>query len=295
MNSGNVRQNVHFLIAVGVLAGSAIAIHAGKRAGWLQLIKGRAPIRRPLDDFVRSRLRPYKVVAAQKLRPEIVEELGTHEYINWTLRNDQAPLPAARLLSLSVTYYTGVQDQVPHVPEECLNVATYSLTQDDTVTIAAPALHEAASVRRLQFTPPPSEMVRGASGMTVVYYTFSVNGQFKSSRLGVRNKMLDWRDKRLYYSKVELTYYGVKESDLPALDAAVEPLMGSVLGELVESHWPIRGSERDPPGAAADGGSGPGRCRYVARGVRVCVRRHQPGRLATAEVWVVGKDGGLAD
>ncbi|MCZ6698696.1 MAG: hypothetical protein O7D94_07185, partial [Planctomycetota bacterium] len=89
----------------------------------LQLIKKPIPIRKSLDDFDRPALLPYKVVRAQKLPTEIVGELGTEEYINWGLRDETAGKKLGSVVSLSVTYYTGVQDQLPHVPEECLHQA----------------------------------------------------------------------------------------------------------------------------------------------------------------------------
>ena len=53
------------------------------------------------------------------LTAEIVEELGTDRYIDRAYRRGEAR-PTAPVMSLHITYYTGLIDAVPHVPDRCL-------------------------------------------------------------------------------------------------------------------------------------------------------------------------------
>lgn len=215
-----------------------------KEALELQLIKKPIPIRKPLDDFDRSALLPYKLVRAQKLPAEVVGELGTEEYINWTLREEAADKGSGSVVSLSVTYYTGVQDQVPHVPEECLHQADYQAAGDESNAVSVSVHGGVVPIRRLLFRPPPAELARGSSTELAIYYTIAVNGSFVVNRTAVRNRMLDWHDSHLYYSKVELTFRRSLALELVELDDEAGRLMQKVLTELVESHWPVPGSER---------------------------------------------------
>ena len=244
MRTANQRQLVLFLVAAVVLGGSALGLNSAKDLLKLQLIKKPIPIRKSLDDFDRPALLPYKVVRAQKLPTEIVGELGTEEYINWGLRDETAGKKLGSVVSLSVTYYTGVQDQLPHVPEECLHQANYQEAGNEPSAVSVSIKDRVVPIRRLLFKPPPSELARGSTTELVIYYTIAVNGSFSSNRTAVRTRMQDWRDSHLYYSKVELTFRRKRGSKLAAIDEAAGRLMQNVLTELVESHWPVPGSER---------------------------------------------------
>lgn len=244
MSAAGPRQMVLFFLAVILLGGSALGLQAAKEVLQLQLIKKPIPLRKPLDDFDRSYLSPYKLVRVQKLSPEVVVELGTEEYLNWVLHDESSDGKPGSVASLSVTYYTGVQDQVPHVPEECMYQANYIPTGDFSFEITVPWQEQNVPLRRLLFKPPPSAMVRGTTNDLAIYYTIAVNGAFETSRNMVRTHMLDWRDSHLYYSKVELTFQCVPGSANGALDDEAGRLMGMVLTELVKSHWPVPGSER---------------------------------------------------
>ena len=67
MTGGTFFRTDRFMPALAILAVSAGFMFAAKRAGWLILIKKPLPIRRPLIDFDRDRLLPYRVVSASRL------------------------------------------------------------------------------------------------------------------------------------------------------------------------------------------------------------------------------------
>ena len=250
---GSFIKTDRFVVALAILGASAVAMQIAKARGLLVLIKKPLPIRRPLADFDRSRLAPYCVKSAQLLPADVVHELGTEEYVNWDLEWPDPPVPAARSANLFVTYYTGVQDQVPHVAEECMHVAGFAPAGDDTLDWGSIAGDRTLTVRRQLYTPPASPALTGTQGKTLVYYTFGVNGVFRADRLSVRVKTLAEDESHLYYSKVELTFAGVADSAIAELDHVAEDLLRAVLEELIESHWPPAGSERGGDSARSAG------------------------------------------
>ncbi|MCB9853962.1 MAG: exosortase-associated EpsI family protein [Phycisphaerales bacterium] len=231
----NTRQAVYFSLAVIVLGGSAIATELWS----FTIIKGPLPIRKPLIDMSPASLGDYELVASQRLSTDLLSELGTEEYIEWTLRDRRVKEKDGNLVNLFVTYYTNVQDQVPHVPEECNPQAGLIPAGDDSLTFHMDSLDEDIDVRRLAFLPKKEEQLKN-----VVYYTINVNGTFHNGRQTARLKMADPRDARLYYSKLEIMFSGRLNAVDPELDRRAKELMDATIGVLFENYWPPRGSER---------------------------------------------------
>lgn len=237
------RRNVMFALALVTLVGGAARMQLAKARGELQLIKKPMPIRKPVVDFDFSSFAPWRVVAGERMRPEMAEELGTAEYGMWSLRNDSASGADLKEAELFISYYTGVQDQVPHVPEECYAVGGWGMSGDKTldgVTLAG----ESAGVRRVSFAPPTSGAIREGDTKKHVYYVISVNGELFTARNPARFKMADPRDKYLYYSKVEVSLRSTGATDEKKIDAAAIDLLDKSVKELFKSHWPAKGAER---------------------------------------------------
>ncbi|MFQ5411560.1 MAG: hypothetical protein ACE5EC_04660, partial [Phycisphaerae bacterium] len=76
-----------------------------------------------------------------------------------------------------------------------------------------------------------------------VYYTICVNGDFYANRLPVRLRMGDRKETHLYYSKVEVSFSGLNNPDLADLDQRARSVMDIIITELVNTHWPRKGSE----------------------------------------------------
>jgi hypothetical protein len=235
------RGHVHFVICVLLLGAFAVFMQVAQSRGALKVIKGALPIRKPLKDFDRSKLAPLELVNVIKLPQETVQELGTTEYLNWALGS---PTASPRACSLSVTYYTGVVDQVPHVPEECFFQGAFTQASDDFLDMKLPTLGETIQVRRLSFYPP-----RDFSSRTFVYYTICVNGEFSGQREKVRLQMSNPFASHLYYSKVEVAIKEQLESRIEDLDEAARTVLDRAITELMKSHWPARGWERGGPPA----------------------------------------------
>lgn len=240
----STRQTVYFSLAIVVLGASALATELWS----FTIIKGPLPIRKPLIDMVPSSLGDYELVESHRLSTDILSELGTDEYIEWTLRDRRIKEKNADVVNLFITYYTNVQDQVPHVPEECNSQAGLIPAGDDSLTFHIDSLNEDIDVRRLGFLPKKEGQLKN-----VVYYTINVNGTFHNGRQTARLKMADPRDTRLYYSKLEIMFAGRPSVDDPEMDRRAEELMGATIDVLFKEYWPARGSERGGanPGASA--------------------------------------------
>lgn len=240
ISKGVTARRVRFILAMIVLAGGAARLQYAKARGELQLIKKALPIRKPLPDFDLKVLAPWEGTGI-RMQPDIEQELGTSEYGQWTLQKPGTKGEAAT--SLFLTYYTGVQDQVPHVPEECYRVGGSPLDADVELTNVDIG-GQKASLRKLTFLPTPKEMQDGDVGRKYVYYLIAVNGELLASRNAVRFRMADPRDSHLYYSKVELTFHSREVLEGSGLDGVAVDLLDRTVTELFKSHWPPKGAER---------------------------------------------------
>ncbi|HWL92844.1 MAG TPA: exosortase-associated EpsI family protein [Phycisphaerae bacterium] len=233
------KSNLYYVLGLLVLIGGAAGMQAAKARGWLYVIKKPLPLHKPIADLNRDTLLPYDVLEMAPLSSEMEQELGTLEYLMWVLQEPGNKRRGEQEVVLSVSYYTNVQDQVPHVPEECYGQGGNLPLDDESLEMRLDSINESIAVRRLAFNRP-RELVK----RTYVYYTICVNGQFCSDRTTVRLRMADPRDSHLYYSKVEIAFEDMRESDAPLLDKKAGELLDKVISELMKSHWPARGSER---------------------------------------------------
>jgi len=238
--SRNARSNVLFALAVVVLATSAV----GVKVYDLRVLKKPLPLRKPLRDMNKASLGAWEVVSSSRLPAELVQELGTEEYLNWLLKTVRADEPRASMVSLSVTYYTDVQDQVPHVPEECQRQGGRTPAGGETIELCLPLVGKTIPMKRLAF------YARGETEKkNFVYYTIRVNDKFCSDRQAARLYMGDPRDTHLYYSKIELGFDRLTDADVPDLDAAARELFDKLILELEKKHWPLAGSGKNGVGS----------------------------------------------
>ncbi|MFO0974582.1 MAG: hypothetical protein U1A27_14250 [Phycisphaerae bacterium] len=244
------------LLDAPVLAGLIVLLAAGgylryaKAHGQLQILKLAAPLQRPLTELSERVLAPYALQERSRLSEDSEHELGTRDYIQWIFEDATAPAGDwRRRISLFVTYYTGMADQVPHVPDECYAVGAFSQSsvQDLAFTLAGPTgAPRALPVRRLVFMPP-----RGEGPSVIVYYTFVVNGDFYCSRDGVRSRMRRTDERYLYYSKIELSFHSLAAREAtPEMDRHAEKLLGQTLDAMQHGHLPdTEAMEHAAPGS----------------------------------------------
>ena len=96
----------------------------------------------PLAALDTSTLAPYEVVHRAVLEPTVVEQLGTEDYISWSLLDKSRPATdPLRDIQLHIAYYTGAHNLVPHVPDSCLLGSGYQAAQPhENETIEVPSL-----------------------------------------------------------------------------------------------------------------------------------------------------------
>ncbi|MCJ7729860.1 MAG: hypothetical protein MUO27_08310 [Sedimentisphaerales bacterium] len=125
MRPKDIRQTIRanylqpaFLICAGVLTITASAMSVTVKLAGIYLKKELLPLKKPLTQMDSSNLAPYKVVEKGDIKnPDVLETLGTEDYIQWNLEDTSAPADsAARFCMLFITYYA-LPDKVPHVPE----------------------------------------------------------------------------------------------------------------------------------------------------------------------------------
>ncbi len=240
-NSRNYFQPA-FLIctAVLVLAGGGMSI-ATRRLG-LYLKKEPLPLKKSLDSLDEALLAPYRVVAKQKIEnEEVLESLGTEDYIQWVLedpcRPDESPV---RRVMLFVTYYPE-PDRVPHVPEECYTGSGYRRldTEDITLQVGGPGHTRNIPGRYLVFGSPGRDVFLMAARFPVLYL-LRVNGEYAGNRDSARIALnRNIFSKHSYFCKVELALnQGLAVPTQEEAIAASNKLLAVLLPVLERDHWP---------------------------------------------------------
>jgi hypothetical protein len=231
-----------FLICAAVLALAGAGMSVAKRQLGLYLKKEPWPLRESLDGLDEAKLSPYRVVAKQKIdNEEIVQSLGTGDYIQWVLEDPREPADSGvQRVLLFVTYYP-LPDRVPHVPEECYTGGGYQRLGTDGITFRVGASGPRRSI-------PGRYLLFGASGGDIwqavrtfpVLYLFRVNGEYVGSRDDARIALnRNIFGKRSYFCKVELVFN--QSYTAPNKEEAVEAserLLTVVLPILEQEHWP---------------------------------------------------------
>lgn len=238
--------NAAFIAGLGVLLVTGGYITYARSAGKLYLLKKAAPLRTPLSEMSTHAVAPWTVRERIPIPDEVIEELGTKLYIQWVLENPITDGPAwARSASLFVTYYTGVQDQVPHVPEECVGQSGAGQTETRDIEFSLPD-GKKYRVRRLGFATP-----RGR-GYSFIYYTFLVNGDLYCDRVDVRLRCGRPSEQYLYYSKIELSFRSLDNEAPPEMDRTAERLLNQVISVMLKDHLPdVAAMERETGAAGA--------------------------------------------
>lgn len=248
-------QNRGFLACLLLLiavTGSFKAISA--RTGSISGPKQAVPLRKPLKHMDTAKLAPYELLRQTDIKAEILEGLGTDQYIQWTLQ-DNAILdrfaPEA-FVNLFITYYTGTPSQVVHVPEQCYSGGGYSILNEEIVQVPIPELQQTIAVKVLTFDRP-AFLNRDSR---VVMYMFHANGRFAPDGKIVTTIINNPHDRHGYFSKVEVSF-GTAEAT-PSLEQSIEAgkkMFQKLIPILVREHWPdwkeVERKDSDAPRTAA--------------------------------------------
>ncbi len=226
-----------FVICTLVLLISALGVESFAHALKLHFVRAPVPLRKKLQDFDVSKMWPYKLIKTVKLDSEIVEALGTKDYLQMifddtSMKDENAP---GKYVSFFVTYYTGSLDQVPHVPDVCYQGGGYDPIGSENTYLTLPDLglkNNKLPVRVLFFRDTKSLL---PSVKPVVYF-FSVNGKFEATRNNVRLTLADIRQRYAYFSKVEIAFLGVQPDKKQTLELTAK-FLKKALPILMHEHW----------------------------------------------------------
>jgi len=222
-----------FVVAVLLLGMAAILM--GPVAARLDLTQGKkaAALKAPLSELDAGQLDPYVIRDTVDLEPEMVEALGTKDYLNWRLEDTGvAASSPTRFADLLVTYYSGGVELVPHTPDICYLGSGYNPTQAHENTQAElPSLGATVPIRVCSFI----KTAIFNSDETTVVYTFYCNGRFVNTRTDVRILMNDPRNAYAYFAKIEVSF---PRADRTSAVEGARKLFDKVLPILVREHFP---------------------------------------------------------
>jgi hypothetical protein len=235
-----------FLICIVVLAAAGAGMSTAIDRLGLYLKKEPIPLRKSLDLLDENGLAPYQVESNNKFKienEEIIQALGTKEYIQWILEDTDAEVnsPVKKCL-LFITYYDH-PDRVPHVPEECYVGSGFQRLAKDSVILKInnhTGFEREIPAKYLVFGSPNANIWRNNGKFPVLYF-FRINQEYAGSREEARialNKNLF--SKFSYFSKVELAFNqaAIQPSKAEVI-AASEKLLSVILPILEDEHWPV--------------------------------------------------------
>jgi hypothetical protein len=252
-----------FLVVVIIMVAAALGLNAA--VGYLQLHfkKEPVPLAKELGE-IPNQLGSWVQVSQDKtLDKELQDVLGTDRYIfrdyideavfgagaadkykdlsddkrKELLAQDRAKHPNG-VISLSVTYYTGMVDTVAHVPDRCVTADGYEPKSYETpawpiardLPTAAKKHGDDISVRYINFEDQNSPSNNAVPITRSICYFFQANGDYVSSPLDVRQKLANLMERKGYYTKIEC----MTTVDNPQQAAKV--MQDFLIGALPEIH-----------------------------------------------------------
>ncbi len=233
-----------FLICAGVLAFAGVTQSYIINKLGIYFAKEPLPLKNSLSDMDEELIKPYVVINKSRIEnPDIEEELGTEEYLQWLIEDPQAGKSSpVRYCSLFVTYYTGNPDRVPHVPDECYVGAGNQRLSGEIVELGEGI--RPSEVRRVVFTSGSGGIFSAGNKYSVMYF-FKVNGEYSAGRTETRSIMgKNFFNKYSYFSKVEWKFFGPGFGNsliYPDREEGIEAsrkLLERLTPALEEYHWP---------------------------------------------------------
>lgn len=235
-----------FLICAFVMAIACSTMSFAIQSFGVYLKKDPMPIKKSLDLLDGIGFANFKVIKKSKIdNHEIVESLGTEDYIQWTLEDLTVDAgDPARYCQLFITYYE-LPDRVPHVPEECYTGGGFQKLASDqfAVSVDFPRGQEQIEIKYLIFSGTSSHNWWSDVQFPIMY-VFHVNGRYSGSREDARF-VLNRNIKRefSYFSKVEWKFFNLNYGKMVYPDKknalnASSRLLKEILPVLEKEHWP---------------------------------------------------------
>lgn len=226
------RHQIHFIVAVVILGLAAVGLNAATQMLQLHFKKIAIPLKAPLDDpkhGLAHRIGPWQMVSIDTpLDPDMESNLGTKQYVfrdyvdtrkvterELAVFTDKSAMERRGLLmqlqgqkpdavmNIAVTYYTGLVDTIPHVPEVCYVADGYQPVDptSDAWDVTSPQLAGAKlPVRFIQFEDQTGVRALKRS----VAYFFQTQGHYECDPLRTRFHMQKLTERESYFAKVEL-------------------------------------------------------------------------------------------
>jgi hypothetical protein len=220
----------------------------------MQFRKLPLPPKHRMQELKQERLVGYKLLRVPPLHSDVQNQLGTDDLVQWLVQEwDPAEnRPVGPVVSLFVTYYTGMPDVVPHIPEVCYQGSGFDVVSqtEDSLVISSGGREQTIPIQVLLFR----KAGQFSQSERIVAYTFHANGRFREDRLAVRAAIGSLTDRYAYFSKVEV---GVEvepgRTTKEQAIAAAKRFMRVVIPVLLEDHWPDwEAANRRPASQPAD-------------------------------------------
>lgn len=225
---------------------AVVGLRALARALDVTFRKQAVELKLPLAALDWHKLEPeYRqhLIQPAPLDGETLQNLGTEEYLQVRLLAEgHSARDLTRVAIVFITYYTGQPDLVPHVPEECYLAGGYDRVGPMiTETVYVPGVgapDDRISVRVLQF-----QSREGEDQPTVLYF-FHANGEYLTTRMGVRWRLARLLESCAYYAKIEVTFTNDRGNlrrrrhpDPEEALKALGPLLRKLMPVLLEDHF----------------------------------------------------------
>lgn len=234
-----------FLICVLVLifAGTTMSVTVNSLGVYLK--KEPLPLKKSLDFLDEEDLSPYSIKPENKLKiqnEEIVKALGTQDYIEWIIEDENTPNNSSVYRCLLFITYYDCPDKVPHVPEECWTGGGFRKLGSESITLDInnkTGFELKIPAKYLVFGPQKLNLLQSNTRIPNIYF-FIVNGEYVGSREAARialNKNLF--GKYSYFSKLELVFNQMP--NMPSKEEAItasEKLLSVILPILEKEHFP---------------------------------------------------------
>jgi hypothetical protein len=247
-----------FVAAFIVLLIAALSLNAATQFLRLYFKKEAVPLVKPLDSLP-AKLGPWiQVSKDQPLNAEMLDVLGTRDYIfrdyidtrvvdpkmvEELLSSDKtinermgmvglirSKVPQAHV-RMAVTYYTGMVDTVAHIPDRCYVADGFVPDKKETPT------WRVANKKRdpidITVSSIHFEEAEGGSRESItknVAYFFHCNGEYEHDAIfGVRRRLQDLSERHAYYAKVEVM---TEMRDRAKSDQTIADFLTSALPEV---------------------------------------------------------------
>jgi exosortase len=244
-----------FVVAVCILASSAIALQVGVSALNVYLVK--SPVY-PRKDFS---MVPVEVDGWKRIGEDTrfdsagVEALGTELYLSRTYMHRNRLLPP---IQLHIAYYTGQIDAVPHVPDRCMVAGGYVPLTAEPLTLKLnmnkegwqeetpktlggavyPTLVDKGELIRLPigaFELRTTEFSHPQLGDQHIFagYFFIANGRTTAYPEQIRLLSFDRTSSHSYYCKIQFTIHGSSQFTTEKFNTIISSFTSSLLPEIM--------------------------------------------------------------